>query len=762
MTVRTYLAPALGVGLACFALSCFAATVPQAPLAASGPVAARAQAAAQPAHLPGRTLKLDFAHFGDSRPIDLTGVDNGQAVNFGVRLDEAVSRARLKLDFTYSPALIAQLSHVKVFLNGQLAATVPLDKDNAGHMVSREFDLDPRLFTDFNNLRFQLVGHYTLTSCEDPLHSSIWTQISPTSSLELTLAPLNLPNSLALLPAPFFDRRDDGRLTLPMVMPARPKPVLQQAAGLVASWFGAQASYHQARFPVATQLPHDSHAVLFALQGQVPKDVAAPAITGPTLAVSANPAAPGKKLLLVLGRNEDELQSAARALVLDKAALSGSAVSVGSVALGAPRRPYDAPNWMPTDRSVRFGELVANQYALQANGYDGTPIRINLRVPADLSPWQSRGVPLDLKYRFTSPAFQDDSMLNVDINDQLVESYRLKPGDNTGKISKVSLPLLGDDNAQSNQSLLIPAFRIGSDNQLQFRFKLLPQKSSACAGVMSDSARASIDPDSTIDFSGLPHFATLPNLAFFANSGYPFTRMADLSDSAIVMPDRPDAVDLEALTSLLGHVGKWTGIPALRLQVVPASQVDSVKNKNLIVIGTGSAAALLQRWGKSMPLVLESGRREFAPLPTAPHFWDDWLHEPERIAPSAAGRELLYSNGRLAALTSFESPYQQGLSVVALQASQPDDLKSLLSVLENPARVPQVRGDVAIVHDDAVESFQLGGTYYVGDPPFWTRIWFHVSRYPMLIAALAIIGGLLLAGLMFLFLGRVAAKRMGN
>jgi hypothetical protein len=757
MIARKYFAPALGFGLGCAALIFSAAACSQELLGSAAPVSASA-----PERLASRTVKLEFARLAGRRPIDLTGVDSGQTVNFGVRLDEAVSRARLKLDFTYSPALITQLSHIKVFLNGQLAATVALDKDGAGRMVSHEFELDPRLFTDFNSLRFQLVGHYTLTSCEDPLHSSIWTQISPSSSLELSMTPLNLPNSLAMLPAPFFDRRDDGRLTLPMVMPAQPKPVVQQAAGLVASWFGAQASYHQARFPVSTQLPAGNHAVLFALKGQVPKDVAAPAIDGPTLAVSANPAAPGKKLLLVLGRNEQELQTAARALVLGKAALSGSAATVASVSLGVPRQPYDAPNWLPTDRPVRFGELVPNQSALQVNGYDGTPIRINLRVPADLSPWQSRGVPLDLKYRFTSPAFQDDSMLNVDINDQLVESYRLKPADTSGKTSRVSLPLLGSDNGGSNQSLLIPAFRVGSDNQLQFRFKLLPQKSSACAGVMSDSARAAIDPDSTIDFSGLPHFAALPNLAFFANSGYPFTRMADLSDSAIVMPDQPTSSDLEALASLFGHMGKWTGIPALRTEVVPASRVDSVKDKNLIVIGSGSASALLQRWGKSMPLVLEHGRREFAPLPTAPHFWDDWLHEPERIAPTAAGRELLYSNGRLAALTGFESPYREGLSVVALLATQPEDLKSLLAVLENPALLPQVRGDVAIVHDEMVESFQLGGTYYVGEPPFWTRIWFHVSRYPMLIAALAIIGGLLLAVLMFLFLGRVAAKRIGN
>uniref|UniRef100_UPI0019543A13 cellulose biosynthesis cyclic di-GMP-binding regulatory protein BcsB n=3 Tax=Enterobacterales TaxID=91347 RepID=UPI0019543A13 len=45
-----------------------------------------------------------------------------------------------------------------------------------------------------------------------------------------------------------------------------------------------------------------------------------------------------------------------------------------------------------------------------------------------------------------------------------------------------------------------------------------------------------IGDDSTIDFSKYYHFIAMPDLRAFANASFPFSRMADLSESIIVMP----------------------------------------------------------------------------------------------------------------------------------------------------------------------------------------------------------------------------------
>ena len=49
---------------------------------------------------------------------------------------------------------------------------------------------------------------------------------------------------------------------------------------------------------------------------------------------------------------------AATALAAGDRLLGGAAATVQAAGRGAARRPYDAPAWIPTDRPVRFGELV--------------------------------------------------------------------------------------------------------------------------------------------------------------------------------------------------------------------------------------------------------------------------------------------------------------------------------------------------------------------------------------------------------------------
>ncbi|NEL42913.1 MAG: cellulose biosynthesis cyclic di-GMP-binding regulatory protein BcsB, partial [Xanthomonas perforans] len=68
-------------------------------------------------------------------------------------------------------------------------------------------------------------------------------------------------------------------------------------------------------------------------------------IRGPTVAVVVNPTDPNGKLLLVLGRNSEDLQRAATALAL-RAPLTGAVARIGEVSAPAPRRPYDAPKWV--------------------------------------------------------------------------------------------------------------------------------------------------------------------------------------------------------------------------------------------------------------------------------------------------------------------------------------------------------------------------------------------------------------------------------
>ena len=708
-----------------------------------------------------RQESLSFKQMGAYSPLKLRGVDGSQSLPFSVRLDETVTHARLKLGFNYSPALLQELSHLKVLVNEEVIAVLPLPKDKASSGEMRVVDIDPRLITDFNRIRLQLIGHYTL-ECEDPLHSSLWASISNQSQIELTTRMLTLPTDLALLPAPFFDRRDSRRLELPFVFGAHPSMESLRASGIIASWLGAQASYRGARFSANFDRLPQQHAIIVATNDELPESLRLEKVQGPTLAVISRSDNPAIKYLLVLGRDSNELKLAADALVLGQATLSGQTATIHSVKYDERRAPYDAPNWLPTSRAVRFAELVSNQNELQVNGHLPDTIKVNARLAPDLFTWPTRGVPINLRYRYTPPLVVDESTLSISINNQFIQAFRLTGNQQTGEKNRFSLPLIHDSMAISADEVRIPAFQVGSNNQLQFQFAFGYAKDGKCRADTLDLTRAAIDPDSSIDLTGFPHYTAMPNLAYFANSGYPFTKYADLAETVAILPDSPAEQDVEALLSTLGHLGRSTGLPGIRFRINKASEINESGDADLLVIGSGSANKLLSGWSQALPNIIDGSKRLFKPMIQNDLGLANWFGIDKPDLKLFVGNGSLNTDGSLAAWLGFQSPLKSGRSVIALTASNNDALLSGIDALQDGEQTSKIQGDVAFIRNNSVESFRTSELYYVGSLPWWMVIWYHLSRYPILLSIMGLIAGLILAAWLFSTLQSIAAKRLGK
>ena len=723
---------------------------------AAGPTAAPNEPAT--AATQTRTQTLSLRELGQYGPLQLHGVDGFTDLPFGVRLDEVVVQARLRLHINYSPALLEQLSHLKVTLNDQVVAAVSLSKAQAGTDVSKDVDLDPRLFTDYNHLQLQLIGHYTL-ECEDPSHSSLWLSVGDQTQLELTLRPLTLQDDLALLPAPFFDRRSGARLELPVVLPAQPSLATLHAAGVVASWFGAQADYRSARFPVLLNTLPQKHALVFATNSERPDGLTLPQVDGPTISIIDHPQSPAIKLLLIQGRDAADLEKAADALVLGQIVLGGASAVVTQLDTGVRRLAYDAPKWLRSDRPVKLGELVDDASQLQAHGHAPLPLRINIRIAPDLLAWNHAGVPIDLKYRYTAPAEHDNSLLSVSINDQFVRSYRLQPEDQR-VTSRLLVPLLGGGLTQEQDQFVIPAFQIGSDNQLQFQFVIDYQRQGLCKDPLVENLRAALDPDSTIDLSSFPHFTAMPNLALFSNAGFPFTKYADLAETSVVLPEQPAAQDVETYLYLLGRMGRFTGMPALRFQLIPMHDVAHAADTDLLIIGAGREGDVLSGWDKSLALLLDGNKRTLKAITRARGLADD----PLQVRSLAFDRwqVSVRTGGALAALLGFESPLKSGRSVVAVASTTPAQESGVVDAFDDGASVSRMRGDTIVIRSGEVDSFQGEPVYYVGSLSPWKRLWLYLSHLPFLVLLLGVVAGVLLAFWLYAYLQRAAARRISQ
>jgi hypothetical protein len=724
-------------------------------LAFLGHVSAARSATDPTASAPLRETKITFAELG-AGPIELHGIKTRGTVNVGARIDEVIVGAKLRLRLTYSPALLPDLSHLRVHMNDQLLATLPLPREQAGRENEREIALDPRYFTDYNQLRFELIGHYTL-ECEDPQHSSIWAVISPQSELELTIRPLELRNDLALLPAPFFDRRDNRRLVLPIVLPRAASREIVRSAGVIASWFGALADYRSARFPVSFDEAPLRHALVFATNAARPAGLPLDEVSKPTVSIVDHPLDPYVKLLVFQGKDEAQLRAAVEGLVLGNPVLTGSTATIEAVEYER-RKAYDVPRWLRSDRPVKLGELVEFQEQLQSSGFAPEPIHVNLRLPPDLFTWNRSGVPVELRYRYTVPHEGDNSMLSISINNQLLRSYRLRSEAERTLGDRLLVPLLQEPTAQQADDFVIPAFQLASNNVMEFQFAMELHRRGMCTTVFTGTPRQALDPDSTIDISKFPHYAAMPNLALFANAGYPFTRYADLGETAIVLSDIASPENLEQLFFVLGRMGRHTGAVAAAYRLLDTDEALKFGNLDLLILSVGTDR-LLETWSKNRLLQLRSRNRALRDAAAAQHFGNyDLLAKPDRR--STDTRVQVEADGSLGAIISFESPLRSGRTVVALIGTDTHAQAALADVLEDAGKVSRVRGDLTIVRGGNVESYQGESVYYVGSLSWWKRLWFHLSRHSILLTLVTLAVAAVVALWVYGWLQRRAKQRL--
>ena len=708
----------------------------------------------------GRRQTLTFADLGALDPLQLRGTDGQKGIAFSVRGDEVVTGAVLHLVYSYSPALLPSLSQLKVLVNGEVAATLPVPHEQAGMLVARDVSIDPRFITEFNHLNVQLIGHYT-TSCEDPANSSLWATVSNASSLDLTYASLASKPELAALPQPFFDRRDVRRLELPFVFAQKPGNGTLEAAGIVASWFGALAGYRGAVFP--SQLdnaPLSGNAVVFATDDQRPAGITIPAISGPTIAVVDRDAPAHGKLLLVLGRTEAELKTAAKSLGIGQNTLSGPSATITSLTQLAPREPYDAPNWLPTNRPVRFGEL-ANPADLTVFGYDADAVRVNMRVPPDLFMWHTKGAPLDLRYRYTVRPARDRSSLNVSVNNGFVQALPI-PSESASvfDLSRYFGRIMPDRTAEARRTVYIPPLLLTPRTQVRLHFYYDIPNTGECHGRLLDNVVGAIDPNSTIDLSSFPHYMALPDLAAFANSGFPFTRMADLSETAVILPNDADSSDFSLYLLTMGRMGASTGFPVTGVTVGSADDADKYADKDLLIFGAPGKQPLLQRWAKSMPFSSDGDSRTFQ-LSDIVFKLQDWWHGERGVerTPARADLTLVSSNGS-ALLTGFESPLQRNRSAVALVSAAGQSDADLSTALLDADVLPKIQGAMAVIHGRDVTITSNGTAYYIGHLSPQEYLRWALSSHPLLLMLGGVLAALLIAGLFYRTLRSIAARRL--
>lgn len=383
-------------------------------------------------------------------------------------------------------------------------------------------------------------------------------------------------------------------------------------------------------------------------------------------------------------------------------------------------------------------------------------ITVALNLPPDLYLLRANGIDMDLKYRYTMPPVKDSSRMDISLNDQFLQSFSLNSSQDVNKLI-LRLPVL-QGLLDGKSEVTIPALRLGAVNQLRFDFQYMnPMPGGSidnCITFQPVQNHVVIGDDSTIDFSKYYHFIALPDLRVFANAGFPYSRMADLSDTLVVVPKAPTQGQVATLLQALGGIGSQTGLAAINLQMTDDG--NQIKNKDADLLLIGAIPSSLKDDTKINLLV--EATKSWVKMPMRHYDLASIYPDDEARTPNT--RTDITSSGPMAAVIGFQSPHNDQRSVVALLADSPRGNELLTNALNDSGKRAAMFGSVAVIRESGVNSLRVGDIYYVGHLPWFERIWFALSNHPILLAIFAAISIVLLAWVLWRMLRIISRRRL--
>ena len=699
-------------------------------------------------HTSGMT-SVPLSAFTAAHTIDLPAPHGVVSLAAPFPADRQVAQGRLVLQVAPMDIDLGPGAKLTLYLNNTLVGSAPLAALGAGAPLA--FDIEGAQFNTQNMLRVEAalgdVGACGVAGL----------RIDPGASrLEVMFQREAAPDDLALLPRPFADPAQIERRRIRFILPASPSARMLEAAAVVASYFGAASGRAGIAIDVAYSLDGPGDVVVFASGDRTPSNVSGLVADTTQIYIRSNPMGDGmQKALVIAGVDDEGVLSAARwlAIAAPTGGLQTSAINIVEPPALEPRRPDDASRWVRLDRPVTLGELVDGPDRLQGQGVLGN-IGVGFRTPPR-SFDKARQGPL-LKLAYDAP-FEDIHPEHGSVAVLVAGAYA-----KTFKVTAVGNDAAAAVAGARDGNLAIrldPTTLSGHANQLGFAYRA-PPAGDGC-GASSADFRFRIRPTSSLDFRAADPGTHLPELAHFASAGYPFTRMADFSETVAVLPADPAASDVAAFLSVMAHAGQSTGDAALKIAVSWPDGLGAHGDKDVLAIGGWQGLApLWTDWDAAGPFSFRDGQLQVA-APAAVARLDAYLagEADPREARIAARMHLDAAGPGFVGAASFVRPGAPGRTVVLLAGSG-DDVATLVSRLSDPVLAQQFRGDlVRWSPGDGFKGFALGESYRLQSGEGWRRVLATYAGDPIAQIALLIAAVALLAAALFLILQRISAAR---
>ena len=737
-----------------------AGAIPAIPLDLPPPTPSTTASAAAPSTLiPSNAVSVTVAQMGQPQGIILSGGQLQAGINFTLPSDQVITSAQLNLNLKVSPDMAARNATLQLMMNGQPLGTVPLGASDS-NISTYQLEIPAALVVSSNNVSFKINDGDALLCLRD-LSDKYQVTIMPDTRLDLEGQQLNIGADLSHFPRPFFDAMQMTPTTLTFAFPATLMPEQVSAAAIVASWLGIQADYRGIDFDVLRDKLPEKNGILFGKPGDIIGGLTLPDTPTPILQIVDNPGNPVYKLLLVIGNNDQQLRAAASRLTRGDFNVQSPFMPVDIQTIPT-SKPYDAPRWIATDRPVRLVELMRQDQSLTVSGIWHEPLRVAFRAAPDLFLWDGETIPMKIGYRFPSETWIDDerSYLSMTFNGTFLRNLPV----NKQGLLEMLWHKLGGDARQESANVPLEPYLIYGDNQLSLYFNIETKEAAPCSVLLNNNIKSRIDEDSWIDLSKTQHFALLPNLSYFVGASFPFTRLADFSQTVLLLPETPSESEVSTLLDLAARSGIATGMALYHNRVMfglpsGGANLAYLNQSDVLVVSTLEQNAFNRSLLAQSPFTVNEhtfGVRKPTLWQTAQRYLEgDWT------ASGVDADRYFSSNEAWRGFISFRSQWDPSRIVVMAIGSNGDQISRLHTDLNLPRINAGIRGDVAIITDEnGVRSFRVGQQFPSGQMPWYMMVVWYANQHSGLLALVGLAFSLIIGLSLYSILKRRAHKRL--
>lgn len=613
----------------------------------------------------------------------MRGVYSERRLGFNRPTAWDVKGVQALIRYQHSPDLEGDRSNLVVQVNGTSVGSLPLNRKKT-EIGEALIEIPPSLIQDYNEI--VLIAQQNNRACSNPADPALWTEILPDSELQISYRPKAIPLAFENYPYPFFDDRALDANRLAYAAPSRADDTWLTALSRFHAGIGRRADFRplESRFVQQTSdLAWNDRLVVIGTPANQPllgslkqlpfniKDSKVvdgngkplPANVGVLMLSAVNNNA--NPVLVATGNGAEGIEKAVQFLQENggEEIGTGQGILVTEVSQRPPASERAWPGHLPLEDSFTLNALRRS---------DGQPFE-------DVTVRTSAAPPIEVDFR----ALPDDRFLRGNTL-ELIYSYgpQLDPRTSTIEVAIDDVAIAGQRlthvRGKKNQrfNVTLPENLIRPDSKIRVSFNLNPRSGQDCGIVTDRQLWATLHGTSNFDLSREAS-VDLPNLELM-RVGYPFAAPQDLSNTTLVVPDRPSPQTLATLLEVSERLGRTSESAGIALEAFTAETLpdENRDSEHLIAIGTRDRFPL--------EAALAGGKLSLGPIS---------LRQTEGTDTTSKIQTLSDQQG---IIKQIISPWNPDRVVLALTAREEEGLQTIQQILENDTWFSQLDGDTVL------------------------------------------------------------------